>query len=415
MFLPPDSFIQDIHFALQNLYDPVVLLKSRLVVLLKLESRPNPGLALQDLITSSIEALRPRLDVPLHSNAWRLFNVLTLRFVEQSSQSLVADTLGLSVRQLRRHEKGAEQLLSEFIWKSYHLADSAVIIENEQNLNTTDEHIKIFASQEDELVWLKESIPDTLADVAELIKTTITTINPVILKNGINIFYHIGKETNEVTGPVSIMRQTLINLMLGMVNLQGCTLIDISHEFPDQTRLIIKITTNVKAENLDTNQIDDYLSMAKNLARLFDGEITSLEIPTYEVSLLIPLKEKIPVLFVDDNADTLQLFQRYLSGSNYQFYGVQNPDRALNIALEIKPKVVLMDVMMPGMDEWELLGRFRNHPEFEKVPVVICTILPHEELALALGATGFIRKPVIRQAFLSVLDQQINRDWQTHR
>jgi CheY-like chemotaxis protein len=64
-------------------------------------------------------------------------------------------------------------------------------------------------------------------------------------------------------------------------------------------------------------------------------------------------------------------------------------------------------VMMPNVDGWELLGRLRQHPSTADIPVLVCTILPQETLALSLGASAFVRKPITRQVFLSALDHQL--------
>ena len=62
---------------------------------------------------------------------------------------------------------------------------------------------------------------------------------------------------------------------------------------------------------------------------------------------------------------------------------------------------------MPQVDGWEVLGRLRQHPLNSHIPTIVCTILAQEELALSLGASAFVRKPVTRQAFLAALDRQI--------
>jgi len=61
--------------------------------------------------------------------------------------------------------------------------------------------------------------------------------------------------------------------------------------------------------------------------------------------------------------------------------------------------------MLPGTDGWELLGRLREHPSLEGVPVIVSTILPQDKLARTLGAAGFIRKPLSRETLLSTLDR----------
>ena len=77
------------------------------------------------------------------------------------------------------------------------------------------------------------------------------------------------------------------------------------------------------------------------------------------------------------------------------------------MADKISPQIIVLDVMMPHVDGWEILGRLRQHPVTGQIPIIVCTILAQEELALSLGASSFIRKPITRQAFLAALDHQI--------
>ena len=85
--------------------------------------------------------------------------------------------------------------------------------------------------------------------------------------------------------------------------------------------------------------------------------------------------------------------------------GVRDPTQAVKVAEAATPAAILLDVMLPGVDGWELLGRLREHPQMQEVPVIVCTILPQERVALTLGAAAFLRKPVSREALLAALDQ----------
>jgi CheY-like chemotaxis protein len=53
------------------------------------------------------------------------------------------------------------------------------------------------------------------------------------------------------------------------------------------------------------------------------------------------------------------------------------------------------------------MAHLHEHPDTRDIPIVVCTILSEEELALALGASEFIRKPVTREAFLAVLERHL--------
>jgi CheY-like chemotaxis protein len=150
------------------------------------------------------------------------------------------------------------------------------------------------------------------------------------------------------------------------------------------------------------------LDMAHRLANLCGGRlILSTDKGTFEATLTLPALGQLPVLVIDDNADTLQLFQRYASGTRYRLIGTQDPEQALSLAAEFSPQIIVLDVMMPQVDGWEVLGRLRQHPLTGRVQTIVCTILAQEELALSLGASAFVRKPITRQAFLAALDQQV--------
>jgi CheY-like chemotaxis protein len=87
--------------------------------------------------------------------------------------------------------------------------------------------------------------------------------------------------------------------------------------------------------------------------------------------------------------------------------GTPDPEQALLLAEAESPEIIVLDVMLPDTDGWELLGRLRAHPLTRQTPVIVCTILPQEQLALALGAAAFLSKPISRPALLAALDQQM--------
>jgi CheY-like chemotaxis protein len=111
---------------------------------------------------------------------------------------------------------------------------------------------------------------------------------------------------------------------------------------------------------------------------------------------------------VDDNEDSLQLFKRYSAGSRYELVCTRDTDKVLELVESIHPRIIVLDIMMPKENGWMVLSRLRQHPQSAETPIIICTILPQEKLALSLGANAFLKKPVSRQAFLQALDQQFD-------
>jgi CheY-like chemotaxis protein len=135
-------------------------------------------------------------------------------------------------------------------------------------------------------------------------------------------------------------------------------------------------------------------------------DITARQPGLWRVTLAFTVANQIPVLVIDDNADTLRLMERYLTGTRFVFTGTSHPDQIMALAESASPRVIVLDVMFPEVDGWEILGRLREHPRTQHTPVIISTILPQETLAMALGAAGFLRKPVSREALLAALEQQ---------
>ena len=153
------------------------------------------------------------------------------------------------------------------------------------------------------------------------------------------------------------------------------------------------------------------LELARRLAELAGGRLegdTPADVRR-GLRLVLPAAEQAPVLVVDDNEDALRLMERYLAGSPFRFIGTRNPEEALPAALAHRPTVIVLDVMLPGVDGWELLGRLREHPALGGPAIVISTILPQEPLAAALGAAAFLQKPFTQEEFLAVLRRQANR------
>ena len=103
------------------------------------------------------------------------------------------------------------------------------------------------------------------------------------------------------------------------------------------------------------------------------------------------------VLVVDDFEGLSQLLKRYLAG--YRCYVVAAADGAsgLGMARELQPDAVILDVMMPDMDGWEVLQRLRNHPDTQHIAVIICSVFNDPGLAHALGASSFLSKPIKRE------------------
>src|SRR5690606_31210218 len=127
--------------------------------------------------------------------------------------------------------------------------------------------------------------------------------------------------------------------------------------------------------------------------------------------LRLPQRAYATVLVVDDNQDLLELFRRYLAGRPYQVVGATGVDEGLAQVRRSPPDVVVLDLMMPGRDGWEVLRALREEPALRHLPVIVCSVLYEPELAHALGAQRVLKKPVHAAELIAALESVLPAVW----
>lgn len=111
------------------------------------------------------------------------------------------------------------------------------------------------------------------------------------------------------------------------------------------------------------------------------------------------------ILIVDDQPDNLYVLQRLLKGHGYDVLQAENGATALKIATERLPDLILLDVMMPEMDGFEVVQRLRDNAQTRNLPVVLLTAnAPDERLkiqGLKLGADEYLTQPINNNELLA--------------
>ncbi|OLP17822.1 two-component system response regulator [Leptolyngbya sp. 'hensonii'] len=116
------------------------------------------------------------------------------------------------------------------------------------------------------------------------------------------------------------------------------------------------------------------------------------------------------ILVVDDTLSQLELVSDYLRQSGYTVISATDAREALSKAVELKPDVVVTDVVMPGMSGFELCRSLKKHPVTEKLPIVICSS-KNQELdrlwAMKQGADAYVTKPFTREELVSAVQSVV--------
>jgi two-component system sensor kinase FixL len=104
-----------------------------------------------------------------------------------------------------------------------------------------------------------------------------------------------------------------------------------------------------------------------------------------------------PILVVDDNHDNAEIIRQYLEIRGYPISVAHNGDEALAMFEKVRPALVLLDVMMPGRDGWEVCRLMKQNPELGRsVRIIMVTALDawdDKREALQLGADDYVEKP----------------------
>jgi signal transduction histidine kinase/CheY-like chemotaxis protein len=110
-----------------------------------------------------------------------------------------------------------------------------------------------------------------------------------------------------------------------------------------------------------------------------------------------------PVLVVEDNPETILVYEKYLAGSGFQMLPVYSVREAREALAVVRPRAVLLDISLRGEDGWGFLMEMKRRDELHDVPVMVVTTIDDERKAIALGADAFCLKPVERRELLHVL------------
>jgi signal transduction histidine kinase/CheY-like chemotaxis protein len=111
------------------------------------------------------------------------------------------------------------------------------------------------------------------------------------------------------------------------------------------------------------------------------------------------------VLVIEDDPGAVRLLRTYLEGDGYRVRVARDGEQALAKAHERLPSAIVLDVLLPGMDGWEVLRQLKSDDSLRDVPVIIVTVVDERDVGLALGAVDYFVKPVDREALLERLSR----------
>jgi CheY-like chemotaxis protein len=339
-----------------------------------MKSRFGDAQRAQQSLLDAIEALRPPANVSVRAAAWRQYNVLNLIYVQGLSQAEVSAQLNLGVRQLRRELAKAVRAVAAILFAG--AADEAeVAVSTNPEMSPAAEYLQ----------------------AEEVLRAALSLLDPLLQKQDVTINVALARPLPTFQGDPMVARQLIIAALTWML-----------HGMRSTTQNI-EVDTDRRGLNLwfhrpSINDNDAQLGLVHQLAQLAGAEV---ELRTGDEAVLgirLPAASKRCVLLIDDNADAIRLVGRMLQDSSeFHLVAARSPDEAMRLIASLRPACVILDVMMPQRDGWEVLTLMKAHPETTGIPVIISSVLKQTELALALGASAVLPKPFTTAELLATL------------
>jgi diguanylate cyclase (GGDEF)-like protein/PAS domain S-box-containing protein len=300
-------------------------------------------------------------------------------------------------------------------------------------------------------------IPNAVSEVETIIK-------PLIEKKRQNLNIKISEALPHIRADKVKFKQILYNLLSnavkftpegGNIFIEAELTSNISHNPAPQLLRLSVIDTGIgikkedherifsEFEQVDSSFSRKYegtglgLALTKRLVELHGGEIFleseegkgskfTITIPIFDVTAIpekkiipaekieIPYELDIPkkrrgeaplILVVEDDMPTSEIITLYLAQGGYRVAHAYNGEEAMKRIRELKPFVILLDIMLPGKDGWEILQEVKSDPDLKEIPIVISSVIDNAELGFALGASDYLVKPVDRTTLMKKLEE----------
>ncbi len=394
---PPVAFAEQVKDALEHLYDLASLNEHPLgrdLLPVLLPVGLSPAHALRQAILDAIHDLQEELSPGLAGRPGRLCHILELRYVESLPYREVMSELGLSQSQYHREQRRAVEALATLLWERSRRDEPS----EASGPVPPGSH-----PWKDELEAVAQG-PEMSVDLTELVGGVVRLLERVAGSSGVVFESGVAGNRLAIDGNRTMLRQLLIVACLYLLRAARGGRLAISCAVQDaEVRFTVSYRGSFAADRLLARSAREQWAEGGRLLSILKGS-WALEEEAASATLSIHLTRPChQLLVIDDNPDMVQLIARFVSGQGYTVLGAHGVDEGIALARQHRPRAIILDVMMPERDGWDALQVLKNHPATESVPVVVCTILAESELALALGAQGFLRKPITRPRLLESL------------
>lgn len=393
------EFRKQVKDALEHLYDTAYLGTHPLLPQLVRQtdgSRFTRAQKLRGILKEGIEGLRPQQDLPSTAPEWRTYYALRYRYTQGMTTAQVESALGISQRQLQRDfHKGLDDvtaLLQEVRLDELRIAEGA-----HPDDALADEPGEIQALRNEMNQWQLVREP---TEVQSLVESAQWMLQPFLGEDSSQLQVQLLPSLKPVLVDSTLTRQALFQILRLMVaSGQHTDILLQARAIENHIEICLDRHAHINLQSSDWQ-------MAQLLIERQGGTLKAeIQAERERISVTLPQAEPPRVLVIDDNPAIHELFERYLTPNFYNVVHAHSGAEASQTAVENQPDLILLDVMMPAVDGWQVLRELKENPLTARIPIVVCSVLKEPELAFSLGARAYLKKPVERLELLETLAQ----------
>lgn len=399
--LTREQFTELVQDALNRLYDSPYLQKHVLGDLFQRDGihTIQPSHQVRKVLMDAIEELRPRANVPAQSPDWRAYHILELRYIEGLPTLEAMNRLGLARSQYFREQGRALEGLITILWERWQPVFAA------ETLPPLDSEL----AERTELVQREVDRLSAQGKWEQLdILHFLNDLKPVLIRlaeeRGCSLNFETTIDPILINADRIILRQAILTaISLALDLFEGRSISVHAQCSEHETEISLLVDTDVRLSSIVA--LAERLSMCEKLMSAMDGKLTTRQLELGGVELSFVWSALVPqlALVIDDNQSIADLFRRYLVTRNWQVRGATGAAEARLAIADALPTLIVLDVLMPQEDGWELLMSLKQDERTRSIPTVICSVLQDPQLALTLGADAYLSKPVSQQALLELI------------
>jgi signal transduction histidine kinase/CheY-like chemotaxis protein len=272
-----------------------------------------------------------------------------------------------------------------------------------------------------------------------LLEYALAMVREQAAQHGIELILDVAPEVGVIWADELKLKQVVLNLLTNAVKFTpDGGAVDVRAEIAGDEAQVIVRDTGIGIDAADHERIFEAfqrggrearsegtglgLTLSRRIVELHGGRIWMSSRPgvgstfgfavpvrqgaetTEEVSDVVAAERDMEtVLVVEDDAHSAELLSVYLEDAGYRIAVARDGAEGLELARRLRPRAVVLDILLPRVDGWDLLGRLKADAATADAPVIVVSMLDERSKGLALGAVEYLVKPVGREELLEAL------------